>query len=219
RARQPGPPPGAPGPQRPKRRGLLIAAIAVVAVVAGGIGAAVYANKGDGDDGKNNTAQQTPSDKPSEKTEKKDQKDKDEKPTNKPVKDLNRDAATLQLGGGATTAKDVKGAPSEGGVYVTLKQGASIEWKDLPVTDAGKYTVWVDYGAQNGAASGSLWVNGEKLSTTVDWKKWPGDGWSHTYNYVQLNGGKNDIKLQCEAQCNINVARVKIMPGWYRFKS
>ncbi|MER5780440.1 carbohydrate-binding protein [Streptomyces mobaraensis] len=213
--RHPGPPPGAPGPQRPKRRGLLIAAIAVVVVVAGGIGAAVYANQGDGDD-KKTTAQQTPSEKPSEKPEKKDQKDDEKKPSGKPVKDMNRDAATLQLGGGASTAKDVKGAPTEGGVYVTMKQGSSIEWKDVPVTDAGKYTVWVDYGAQNGAASGSLWVNGEKLSTTVNWKKWPGDGWSHTFNYVQLEGGKNDIKLQCESQCNINIARVKILPGWYK---
>ncbi|MFI0739455.1 carbohydrate-binding protein [Streptomyces sp. NPDC021100] len=214
--RQPGPPPGAPGPQRPKRRGLLIAAIAVVVVVAGGIGAAVYANQGDGDDGKNNSAQQTPSGKPSEKPEKKDQKDDEKKPSSKPVTDWNRDAATLQLGGGASTAKDVKGAPSDRGLYVAMKPGASIEWSGVNVPSEGQYTVYINYGSPNGDVSGSLWINGKKLDTTVKLKSWGKNSWSYTYNYVQLNSGKNDIKISCESgTCDANVAKVKLIPGQY----
>ncbi|KAB7852643.1 hypothetical protein [Streptomyces mobaraensis] len=211
--RHPGPPPGAPGPQRPKRRGLLIAAIAVVVVVAGGIGAAVYANQGDGDDGKSTTAQQTPSGKPSEKPEKKDGKDDEKKPSNKPVLDLDRSAASLRLGGGASTAKSVKGAPSEGGVYVVMKPGASIEWNDVTVNGEGRYTVWLDYGAPGGDVAGTLWINGEKL-TTAKLKSWSGTDWSHTFNWVSLKGGKNDIKLTCDSgNCNANVARIRVFPG------
>ncbi|WP_171165103.1 carbohydrate-binding protein [Streptomyces sp. I05A-00742] len=223
--RQPGPPPGGHGGHggdagRPKRRGLLIAAISVVVVVAGGIAAAVITNMGDGDE-KNSTnvnADKSPS--PNTEDKKKDQKKGGEdKPSGKPVKDLKRDAASLRLGGGATTSTDVKNAPTEGGLYVAMKQGSSIEWGNVDVKDGGQYTVWVDYGAQSGEAGLSLWVNGQKLDTTVNLKKWPGDGWSYTYNYVQLKAGKNDVKLSCDSQCNVNVARLKVLSGWYKSKS
>ncbi|MBH1936099.1 carbohydrate-binding protein [Streptomyces sp. AV19] len=211
--------PAPPGSQpRPKRRGLLIAAIAVVLVVAGGIGTAIVLNQDNGDDKStslNADGSQSPSAEEKKKDEKK--KDGDDKPTGKPVKDLQRDAGTLRLGGGATTSKDVKGAPSDGGTYVVMKPGASIEWNGVSVPSAGDYTVYVEYGAPGGDASGSLWINGKKLDTTVKLKSYGSTSWSYTYNYVQLNNGKNDIKLSCESgSCNANVARIKLLPGWYK---
>ncbi|KNB51466.1 carbohydrate-binding protein [Streptomyces caatingaensis] len=212
-----GPPPA---PQRPKRRGLLIAAIAVVLVVAGGIGTAMVMNQDSGDD-KSTSVTADGSKSPSAEEKKKEEKKKDgddNKPTGKPVTDLNRDAATLRLGGGATTSKDVKGAPSDSGAYVVMKPGASIEWNKVAVQSGGKYTVWVDYSVPNGDVGASLWIDGGKQERTVNLKSWgPDTNWSHTFNYVQLDAGKHDIKLSCESgSCNANVARVKLLPGWIK---
>ncbi|WP_372408861.1 carbohydrate-binding protein [Streptomyces luteireticuli] len=201
---------------RPKRRGLLIAAIAVVLVVAGGIGTAMVMNKDGGDD-KSTSAKADGSQSPSAQEKKKDDKKKgDDKPSGKPVTDLIRDASSLRLSGGASTATSVKGAPSDGGAYVVLKPGASIEWNKVAAGSGGKYTVWVDYGVPSGDVSASLWVDGQKLDRVVNLKSYgPETNWSHTYNWVQLEGGKHDIKLMCDSgSCNANVARLKLLPGW-----
>ncbi|GAA2914984.1 hypothetical protein GCM10020221_08300 [Streptomyces thioluteus] len=64
-----------------------------------------------------------------------------------------------------------------------------------------------------GDVTGDLWINGQKL-TTAKLKSYSGTDWSHTYNWVSLKGGKNDIKLSCDSgNCNANVARIRVIPG------
>ncbi|WP_030810551.1 CBM35 domain-containing protein [Streptomyces sp. NRRL S-337] len=200
------PAPGHGGEPEPRRRnGLLIGAVAVVAVVCIGIGVAMLTNNGN--DTKNANAGKsgpTAGDtvKPSEQPH--------SKP--KPGELPKEDAGSLRLDGGATTAKDVQGAHSASGSYVTgLNQvGAKVQWTvDLP--DAGDYRLYVRYSIPGQDANATLTVNGKPNNQPLglknfihspegDWKK----GWQSTWAPVTLNKGTNTVEIACAQgnQCN-----------------
>ncbi|MFI1182825.1 CBM35 domain-containing protein [Streptomyces sp. NPDC020799] len=214
--RQPGPPPGGHGggPQRPKRRGLLVAAIAVVVVVAGGIGAAMITNSGTGDaktnaDGDNKPDQQN-SAKPKE--------PKKDEPSNSSAAGLQqRDAATLNLSGGATTEKTVKGAQADGGLYITgmNKVGAGVEW-EVDVKSAGEYRLTVRYGVPGTDNNLSVTTNGKKDDRSIELKNYGAKGWEPvwytSWQKVILNPGKNTIKLSCESnnKCDVHLDQLSL---------
>ncbi|MEV4435589.1 CBM35 domain-containing protein [Streptomyces sp. NPDC049585] len=212
-------------PARPKRRGLLIAAVAVVVVVAGGIGAAIVANmSGDGKSGQQNSAGGADRDESQKSKKDSDAKKGDDGPKNPSAAGMmQRDAASLRLAGGATTAKDVKGAKADGGTYIAGMNavGASVEWV-LEVPQAGEYTVFVGYGVPGVDANSTLSINGSARSQALnmknfaqakngDWEK----GWTRTFAWIDLNKGTNTIKISCEQgnQCNFNLDQVWLKPG------
>ncbi|MFJ5834474.1 CBM35 domain-containing protein [Streptomyces sp. NPDC093089] len=185
----------------PNTRGLLIGAVAVVAVVVVGIAAAVITNSGDKDKDKraggttptatSSQVSETPSTEPSaEKT---------------PEELPKQDAATLMLGGVATTGTDVKGAKGTNGAYVSFNgAGGSASWS-VDVPNTGEYTLRITYSVPGKDAKTSLTVNGETpralnmsnfaKAAEGDWEK----GWTYTYAYVNLNKGANALKISCEA--------------------
>ncbi|MBZ9643314.1 CBM35 domain-containing protein [Streptomyces sp. PSKA30] len=216
---QPAPGGGGGRGRGPNTKGLLIGAIAVVAAVVIGISVAMLGgdddNAADGDQptttpSVSQSAESSPSSESSAGSEK-------ELPA--------VDAKALQLGGGATTASDIKGAKADGGVYVTgfNAVGASATWTVNGIPESGKYTLYVGYGVPGKDANGTLTVNGTAASTPVDMKNYAnapeGDyekGWTRTYNYVQLNKGTNTIKISCEQgnQCDANLDQVWLVKGW-----
>ncbi|MGW2224405.1 carbohydrate-binding protein [Streptomyces formicae] len=205
----------------PNTKGLLIAAIAVVAVVAIGIGAAVIFGRDDDKSDKGEaggTPSQAETVKPSEKPSKKPE-EKTELPKT--------DAKALKLEGGTTTASDIDGAKSAGGVYVAGfdKVGAQITWTVDGIAKSGDYSLRVDYGVPGKDSNATVSVNGKKQSRPLsmknfasakegDWEK----GWTNTWGVVQLTKGTNTITLSCE-QSNLcgstgaNIDRMWLVEG------
>ncbi|MCX4824001.1 carbohydrate-binding protein [Streptomyces sp. NBC_01142] len=201
----------------PNTRGLLIGAVAVVAVVVIGIAAALMTS-GDKDDkggaqagntGGGSTAGQSvkPSDKP--------------KPEEKPQELPKQDAATLKLGPPAALATDIKGAEGADGAYVTFNGvGGSASWS-VDVPEAGEYTMFITYSVPGKDAKTSLTINGQTprsinmsnfaKAAEGDWEK----GWTRTYAYVNLQQGKNDLKISCEQgdQCEAFLDQVALKQG------
>ncbi|MFF6840223.1 CBM35 domain-containing protein [Streptomyces tanashiensis] len=186
----------------PNTKGLLVGAVAVVAVVVIGIAAAVISNSGNEKDKDDKAGGNTPSTAPSQVSE---------TPSTEPSADKTpeelpkQDAATLTLGGSATTGTDVKGAKGTNGAYVTLTGvGSSASWS-VDVPDTGEYTLRITYSVPGKDAKTSLTVNGEApreinmgnfaKAAEGDWEK----GWTYTYSYVNLNKGSNALKISCEA--------------------
>ncbi|MEV5506302.1 carbohydrate-binding protein [Streptomyces orinoci] len=208
--------------ERPKRRGLLVAAIAVVLVVAGGIGVAMLTNSGNSDDKSNaaNSTSQPSSPSKDKPTGKKD--GSDDSKDQSAAGELKRDAASLKLMGGATTAKDIKGAQADGGTYITgmNKPGAAVEWT-VNVPDGGDYTLVVTYGVPGVDANSTIWINGERRDQVLSMKnfaqakagEW--DRWTHTWAWISLKKGSNTVKLSCEQgnQCNFNLDQMWLKPG------
>ncbi|MDF3300416.1 carbohydrate-binding protein [Streptomyces tropicalis] len=201
----------------PNTKGLLIGAIAVVAAVVVGIGIAM--SGGDGKDKKNDAGGGTGTSPSSAATPS----------ATSSVADDGRlpkiDAKALLLGGGATTASDVKGAKADGGVYVGgfNQPGASVTWTVNGIPDNGKYTVFLGYDVPGKDGSATLTINGTPSTTGVKLKNWAnapaGDyekGWTKTYNWVQLNKGTNTIKISCEAgnQCDANLDQLWLVKDW-----
>ncbi|WP_328538110.1 CBM35 domain-containing protein [Streptomyces sp. NBC_00344] len=221
----PGAPPPAPPAQYgngsggrgngPQHKGLLIGAVAVVAVVVIGIGAALMTSGGDKDKGAQpggsggRTAAQSV--KPSESASKPAEADLPK-----------QDAATLTLGGAATTGKDVPGAKAAGGAYVVLAQpGDSATWT-VDVPESGAYTLSIDYGVPGTDAKTSLTVNDAAKPASVNMKNFAhapeGDaskGWTNTFNYINLKKGSNTIKISCEQgdKCGVNLDQLKLKAG------
>ncbi|GGU67390.1 hypothetical protein GCM10010211_35820 [Streptomyces albospinus] len=204
------------GNQEPRRgrNGLLIGAVAVVAVVCIGIGVAMLTNSGDST---NDTAK-----KPGPTAG--DSVEPSAQPSTKPSPGAlpKDDAGALRLGGGATTAKDVKGARTASGSYVAGMNtpGASATWT-LNADTAGQYKFWVGYGVPGKDANLTITVNGQALTRPISlnnfahapdgaWDK----GWTKSWSLVQLNKGTNTIKLSCENgnQCNVNLDQVWLAP-------
>ncbi|MFI1796899.1 carbohydrate-binding protein [Streptomyces sp. NPDC020379] len=215
--RQPGPPPGGHGgPQRPKRRGLLVAAIAVVVVVAGGIGAAMITNSG-GDDSK--TSADGGDNKPKQQESGKPKEPRKDEPSNSSAAGLQqRDAATLNLSGGATTEKTVKGAQADGGLYITgMNQvGAAVEWQ-VNVDSDGEYRLDARYGVPGTDANLTITTNGQRESRPINMKNFGGtkdweNGWKGTWSLIQLKKGPNSIKLSCEQgnSCDVHLDQLSI---------
>ncbi|MET7764387.1 CBM35 domain-containing protein [Streptomyces sp. NPDC005393] len=204
------------GGRGPNNKGLLIGALAVVAVVIIGIGVAMITNGDDKGNQANPTNQPTsgesvkPTDKPT-------------KPPKKPSDLPSQDASGLSLEGGAATAKDIPGAKSSGGTYVAgfNNQGAAATW-DVEVPQAGKYTLFVGFGVPGKDADATLTVNGARQNNSVNLQnfahagegKWE-DGWTRTYAYINLEQGKNQVKISCEQgnKCDFALERVWLRSG------
>lgn len=207
---------GGGGGRGPNTRGLLIGAIAVVAVVVIGITAAVVTNSGGEEDnggtaggkptGESTQVQENPSGTPS--TE----------PSQTPLPQ--QDAATLKLGGTASLAKDIKGAESSGGAYVTgfNSVGASATWA-TEVPEAGIYKMSVRYAVPAKDANATVTVNGKANTNPMNLKNFIGSSdpnleknWQTTWSQVTLEKGKNTIMLSCEQgnQCDVILDWVKI---------
>jgi hypothetical protein len=201
----------------PNTKGLLIGAIAVVAVVVIGIAAALMSGGdekdkagGTGADGTNPPAAETV--KPSD-----DASDKPEEPVELPK----QDAATLRLEGAAAAADTVPGAKGTNGAYVMFQGvGGSASWS-VDVPKAGAYTMYITYSVPGKDAKTSLTINGGEpreinmanfaKAEEGDWEK----GWTNTYAYVNLEKGKNDLKISCEQgnQCEAYLDQVWLEAG------
>ncbi|WP_328399150.1 carbohydrate-binding protein [Streptomyces sp. NBC_00390] len=200
----------------PNTKGLLIGAIAVVAVVVIGIAAALITSgdekdKAGGAPGAGGTPTAAESVETTPET----------KPEESPAELPKQDAATLRLGPPATLAKDVPGAVGAGGAYVMFNGvGGSASWS-VEVPEAGAYTLFITYSVPGKDAKTSLTVNGgEPRSINMknfakaaegDWAK----GWTNTYAYVNLDKGKNDLKISCEQgdQCEAYLDQVSLKAG------
>ncbi|GGS18511.1 hypothetical protein GCM10010252_67460 [Streptomyces aureoverticillatus] len=222
--------PGAPGTHAgaggggrgrgPNTKGLLIGAIAVVAVVSVGIGAAMMFG---GDDGGGDKDQAGPSENQSvsEKPSPTASKDDDKKPDAELPK---TDAKALKLEGGTTTASDIEGAQSAGGVYVAglNKPGAQVTWTVDGIPKSGAYTVFVGYSVPGKAAETTLGINGTASGRKLNMDNFTGakdgawdKGWTKTFAFVQLNKGTNTISVSCQAgdKCDAVLDRVWLKAG------
>ncbi|MBO4254815.1 CBM35 domain-containing protein [Streptomyces griseorubiginosus] len=188
----------------PNTKGLLIGAIAVVAAVVIGIGVAMMG----GDDSDNKASgDSTPTTSTSQSAQ----------PSKSATASASAalpktDAKDLQLGGGATTASDVKGAKSDGGTYVTgfNNVGASITWTvDIP--KAGSYRLYVQYSIPAVDANATLTVNGKPNQQPLGMKNFIkssdtdlAKNWQSTWAPVTLTKGTNTLTLSCGQgnQCN-----------------
>ncbi|MFJ4339429.1 CBM35 domain-containing protein [Streptomyces sp. NPDC088915] len=214
-----------PAPQRggsgrgPNTKGLLIGAVAVVAVVVLGIAAAVITNMNDDtkdDKAGGTTPTPTASSQPSETPSGEPSGDKT------PVELPKQDAATLKLGGSATTEKTVQGAEGVGGTYVAgfNQVGASVTWKaNMPT--AGAYRLTVRYAIPAVDANATLTVNGKPNSLPIGLKNFVHSSdpnleknWQTTWAPVTLQKGENEIKISCEQgnQCNVLLDWLEVTP-------
>ncbi|MEW2292152.1 carbohydrate-binding protein [Streptomyces sp. NPDC006743] len=210
---------GGGGRRGPNTKGLLIGAVAVVAAVVIGISVAMIGDKSDekGDDtagGSTPTAPRSSGPAPS--------------PSSSVAADGELpkiDAKALLLGGGATTASDVKGAQAADGVYVNNfdKPGASVTWTVNGIPEDGKYSVYIGYSVPGKDGKATLTVNGTPSTTAVKLKNWAGagdgdyeKGWTKTYNWLQLNKGTNTLKISCEQgdQCDAYLDQLWLVKGW-----
>ncbi|KKD07383.1 CBM35 domain-containing protein [Streptomyces sp. WM6386] len=190
----------------PNTKGLLIGAIAVVAAVVIGIGVAMLGGDGD-DDASGNQASSTPS--TSQSSEPSASTSQSAEAGELPK----ADAKVLRLEGGTATASDVKGAKSDGGIYVQgfNQVGAKVIWTVNGIEKSGTYRVYVRYSIPGVDANGTLTVNGTASTQPLNMKNFGGlpkgdweKGWQTTWAQVSLNKGTNTIQLSCEQgnQCN-----------------
>jgi hypothetical protein len=202
----------------PNTKGLLIGAIAVVAAVV--IGIAIAMTGGGDDDKGGDQAGSTPTASQSAAPTQEETKGSD-----KP-KDLPKlDAKALNLGGGVTTASDIKGAKADGGVYVTgfNHVGASVVWTFSGIEKAGKYTLNINYGVPGKDANATLTINGTAQDRPLNMKNFAkaaeGDyekGWTNTWADITLNKGTNTIQISCGEgnQCDANFDQLWLESGW-----
>ncbi|MEW2810303.1 carbohydrate-binding protein [Streptomyces massasporeus] len=209
---------GGRGGRGPNHKGLLIGAIAVVAAVVIGIGVAMLGGDKDKDDasdevGTNPTQSQDSKPSPSAS---KDGENAAELPT--------IDAKALRLGGAATLAQDVKGAQSDGGIYVgNLNQvGSSVTWTVNGVPKDGAYTVFARYSTADEDQEMTLTVNGKPFGNKLNLGNFThakdGDfakGWTKTYAWPTLNKGTNTISLSCQDgdKCNVLLDQLWLKAG------
>ncbi|MEU6179220.1 carbohydrate-binding protein [Streptomyces coeruleorubidus] len=202
----------------PNTKGLLIGAIAVVAAVVIGIGVAMLGgdkDKGEPDNQAGTTPTQSQNSKPSPSPSKAGESQVD-LPT--------IDAKALRLGGGATLAQDVKGAQSDGGIYVgNLNQpGSSVTWTVNGVPKDGIYTVFARYSTVDEDQEMTLTVNGKPFGTKLNMGNFThtsdGDfakGWTKTYAWPTLNKGTNTITVSCQDgdKCNVLLDQLWLKAG------
>ncbi|MFC3573140.1 CBM35 domain-containing protein [Streptomyces yaanensis] len=201
----------------PNTKGLLIGAIAVVAAVVIGIGVAMM-NGNDDDKDKAGGASSSP-------TASQSASASASASASTAAGELPEiDAKALRLEGGTTTASDVKGAKSDGGIYVAgfNNVGAAVTWS-VDVPSDGKYTLHTGYGVPGVDATATLTVNGTAQTNPLSLKNWANapagnweKGWTKTYNYLQLNKGTNTIRISCEQgnQCNAYLDQLWLTQGW-----
>ncbi|MFJ7341212.1 carbohydrate-binding protein [Streptomyces sp. NPDC101110] len=202
----------------PNTKGLLIGAIAVVAAVVIGIGVAMLGGDKDKDkasDEVGTSPTQSEESKPSPSASK----------GGASTVDLPTiDAKALRLGGAATLAQDVKGAQSDGGIYVgNLNQvGSSVTWTVNGVPKDGAYTVFARYSTADEDQEMTLTVNGKPFGNKLNLGNFThakdGDfakGWTKTYAWPTLNKGTNTISLSCEDgdKCNVLLDQLWLKAG------
>ncbi|MGW0612705.1 carbohydrate-binding protein [Streptomyces sp. NPDC002788] len=209
---------GGRGGRGPNTKGLLIGAIAVVAAVVIGIGVAMLG----GDKDKNDSASGAGA-APAQSQESKPSPSSSE--SGAAQEELPKiDAKSLRLGGGATLAQDVKGAQSEGGIYVgNLNQvGSSVTWTVNGVPKEGAYTVFARYSTVDEDQDMTLTVNGKPFGNKLNMGNFThtsdGDfakGWTETYAWPTLNKGTNTISVSCEDgdKCNVLLDQLWLKAG------
>ncbi|MFJ5995714.1 carbohydrate-binding protein [Streptomyces sp. NPDC092370] len=209
---------GGRGGRGPNTKGLLIGAIAVVAAVVIGIGVAMMGGDKDKDkasDEVGTAPTQSEESKPSPSASK-----AGESKVDLPA----IDAKALRLGGGATLSQDVKGAQSDGGIYVgNLNQvGSSVTWTVNGVPKDGAYTVFTRYSTVDEDQEMTLTVNGKPFGDKLNLGNFThtsdGDfakGWTKTYAWPTLNKGTNTITLSCEDgdKCNVLLDQLWLKAG------
>ncbi|MFI2633954.1 carbohydrate-binding protein [Streptomyces collinus] len=209
---------GGRGGRGPNTKGLLIGAIAVVAAVVIGIGVAMLGGDKDKDDASDKVGTsptQSEESKPSPSASKAGESKAD-------LPEI--DAKALRLGGGASLAQDVKGAQSEGGIYVgNLQQvGASVTWTVNGVPKEGLYTVFARYSTVDEDQEMTLTVNGKPFGSKMNMGNFTNtsDGdlakaWTDTYAWPTLNKGSNTITLSCEDgdKCNVLLDQLWLKAG------
>ncbi|MER5829642.1 carbohydrate-binding protein [Streptomyces sp. NPDC002130] len=210
---------GGRGGRGPNHKGLLIGAIAVVAAVVIGIGVAMLGGDKDKDkasDEVGTSPTQSQESKPSPSASKGGAASQEELPE--------IDAKALRLGGGATLAQDVKGAQSDGGIYVgNLNQvGSSVTWTVNGVPKDGLYTVFARYSTVDEDQEMTLTVNGKPFGTKLNMGNFThtsdGDfakGWTKTYAWPTLNKGSNTITVSCGDgdKCNVLLDKLWLKAG------
>ncbi|MFC8197486.1 carbohydrate-binding protein [Streptomyces sp. NPDC060006] len=202
----------------PNTKGLLIGAVAVVAAVVIGIGVAMLG--GDSDDDKGGDAA-APTQSAGQSAE----------PSQDPTKqaanpaDLPKiDAKAMKLGPGVTTASDVQGAQSAGGIYVSgLNQvGAEVTWTVKDIPKAGTYTVFSRYSVAGSDAEMTLTVNGKVFGSKLNMGNFTGakdgeweKGWTETYSWPTLTKGTNTISVSCQEgdDCNVLLDQLRLKAG------
>ncbi|MEY2247507.1 carbohydrate-binding protein [Streptomyces sp. BF23-18] len=201
----------------PNTKGLLIGAVAVVAAVVIGIAIAMT---GGGDDDKNgDQAGTTPTASQSAAPTQEESKGADD-----PAELPKADAKALNLGSGVTTASDVQGAQSDGGVYVAglNNPGASVTWTFNGIPEGGVYTVFARYSVPGQDASMTLTVNSKPFGSKLSMENYAhaaeGDfakGWTTTYAWPTLNKGTNTITLSCGDgdSCNVLLDQLWLKKG------
>ncbi|MFJ4539142.1 carbohydrate-binding protein [Streptomyces tibetensis] len=209
---------GGRGGRGPNHKGLLIGAIAVVAAVVVGIGVAMLGGDKDKDKASDEVGTkptQSQASKPSPTASQGGESKVDLPET---------DAKALRLGGAATLAQDVKGAESEGGIYVgNLNQvGSSVTWTVNGVPKAGAYTVFARYSTVDEDQEMTLTVNGKPFGNKLNMGNFThtsdGDftkGWTKTYAWPTLNKGTNTISLSCQDgdKCNVLLDKLWLKAG------
>ncbi|MEU0198509.1 MULTISPECIES: carbohydrate-binding protein [unclassified Streptomyces] len=209
---------GGRGGRGPNTKGLLIGAIAVVAAVVIGIGVAMLGGDKDktesgGETGTTPTQSQESKPSPSSSDDAESQVDLPK-----------IDAKALRLGGGASLAQDVKGAQSDGGIYVgNLNQvGSSVTWTVNGIPKDGPYTVFARYSAVDEDQEMTLTVNGKPFGTKLNMGNFThtsdGDfakGWTKTYAWPTLNKGTNTITVSCQDgdKCNVLLDQLWLKAG------
>ncbi|GAB2870630.1 CBM35 domain-containing protein [Streptomyces deserti] len=214
---------GGPGGGRgrgPNTKGLLIGAVAVVAAVVIGIGVAMLGGGKDKDDTSTQAGGATPgqsqSSEPSPSASKNGDGDQVELPA--------IDAKALRLDGGATLASDVKGAQSDGGIYVAnLNQvGSTVTWTVNGIPKDGVYTVFARYSTADEDQSMTLTVNGKKFGSPLNMGNFTGakdgdfaKGWTQTYAWPSLSKGTNTISVSCQPgdKCNVLLDQLWLKAG------
>jgi hypothetical protein len=217
-SRQPLPGDGGGRGRGPNTKGLLIGAIAVVAAVVIGIGVAMLGGGSDDDNSSNNVSS-TPSTSQSASPSASASQSSGAS-TELPAVD----AKALNLGTGVSTASDVEGALSDGGVYVTglNATGASVTWNVSDIPKAGAYTLFARYSATGDDQSMTLTVNGKVFGSKLGMKNYTGaadgdfaKGWTKTYAYPTLNKGTNTITISCGDgdSCNVLLDQLSLKEG------
>ncbi|MCX4973458.1 carbohydrate-binding protein [Streptomyces sp. NBC_00620] len=206
------------GSNGPNTKGLLIGAIAVVAAVVIGISIAMLSSDSGDDDkdaagGASSTPSTSQSSSPSEAAS--------EPATLEPT---TIDAKALNLGTGVTTATDIEGAESDGGVYVTgLNQaGAQVTWTVDGIPKDGVYTIFTRYSVPGSDQKMTLTINGKEFGSKLNLKNYAeaqeGDfvkGWTTTYSWPTLTKGTNTISISCQNgdSCNVLLDQLRVKEG------
>ncbi|KPI17237.1 Carbohydrate binding family 6 [Actinobacteria bacterium OK074] len=209
---------GGRGGRGPNTKGLLIGAIAVVAAVVIGIGVAMLGGDDSGDSKNTASGSSTPSASASESSS-------PSSTSSTTAEDLPEiDAKALRLDGGATTASDVEGAKSDGGIYVTglNTTGAQVTWTVNGIPKDGTYTLFARYSAAGDDGSMTLTINGKTFGSKLNMGNFTGaddgdfaKGWTQTYAYPALTKGTNTISLSCQDgdKCNVLLDQLWLKEG------